>query len=99
MYSSPNFAISPSAPRSTRARLEDICGSAPSPSVGSAATAASARARDRRRVGADLLQDRDDHPFGLVEQGEQQVGGGDLGVAPGARQLLRRRHRFAAISR
>ncbi len=50
--------------------------------------------RDRRRVGADPLQDRDGQPLGFVEQRHQQVRRRRLGIAMAARQLQRRRDRF-----
>ncbi len=52
---------------------------------------------DRGQVGAELLQDRHDQPVGLVEQGDQQVGRGDLGVAPLRGELLRRGDGFLGL--
>ena len=54
---------------------------------------------DRVDVGAQLLQDRHDQAVVLAHQRHQQVGGGDLGVAPLRGERLRCGDRFLGLDR
>ena len=68
-------------------------------SCGSLSIASRARARASCGVDAEALQDRHDDALVLLEQGEEQVGRGDLGVRVLGGEPLRGRHRLLGLDR
>ena len=62
--------------------------------AGQVAQALAQRLRDGRRILARLLQDGRHHAIGLVDQGQEQVGGRQLGMALALGQLLRGQDRL-----